>query len=74
MYSVTWHVYPNDIEGEEMDADFEYFKSLARAKSFLRQKIDEIGSIYWAGGYIEDDNGEWVVTVTDSGEWEEKTV
>lgn len=57
-----------------MDADFEYFKSLARAKSFLRQKIDEIGSIYWAGGYIEDDNGEWVVTVTDSGEWEEKPV
>lgn len=36
MYSVTWHVYPNGIEGEEMDTDFEYFKSLAFPYAVLR--------------------------------------
>lgn len=67
-YTVTWHRYPHGIEGEEMTSNSRDFDSFEKALKFLEKRVEIIMSINWAGGYIEDENGNWLYDITDTGE------
>lgn len=64
MYTVTWNRYPHGVEGESMDCKWKEFDSLDKAQAFLIKRSHIIKGIYWAGGYIEDSNGDMVYNIT----------
>lgn len=65
---VYWHRYPHGVQGEEMTACCREFDSLKEAIAFLEKRFYRIKSINWAGGYIEDNNGNWIYDITDCGD------
>ncbi len=67
MYTVVWYRYPHGIEGEGMDSKWREFDDLNKAMNFLDGRYDRIRGIYWAGGYVEDENGKWVYEINNNG-------
>jgi hypothetical protein len=55
MYTVSWHRYPNGIEGQSMTCKSKGFEDIEKAIDFLNKKANAIRGIYWAGGYVEDE-------------------
>ena len=67
IYTATWHRYPHGIEGEEMTSCSRDFDCFVNALNFLTKRVEIIKGINWAGGYIEDENGNWLYEILDDG-------
>lgn len=67
IYTATWHRYPHGIEGEEMTSNSRDFDCFVNALNFLTKRVEIIKGINWAGGYIEDENGNWLYEILDDG-------
>ena len=66
-YTVNWCRYPHGIEGEAMVCHSREFCNLDTAKKFLRNRLHAIKSINWAGGWIEDEHCNWLYSIDDEG-------
>ena len=64
-YTVTWYRFPNGIEGEAMDSKSRDFDNLEKAVAFARRRAEIIRGIYWAGAFVEDENGNEILNITD---------
>ena len=64
-YTVTWYRYPNGNEEEAMDSKCRDFDNIEKAVAFARHRAEIIRGIYWAGAFVEDEDGKEILNITD---------
>lgn len=68
MYRVFWFRYESGYAFQLTIANSRDFDSYPLAISFLERRFYVISSVYWAGGYIEDDIGNILYEISPYGE------
>lgn len=66
--SVFWSYYPNGDEYDEVVTDSCDVDSVEQGIEVLIEKSNEFSGIYWAGGSVEDNNGNIFYEITSDND------
>ena len=68
MYTVTWYRFEHGKETDAIITKSRDFEEYYDAERFLMRRLRYIKSRYWAGGFIADEYGIWLMGITSSGD------
>lgn len=73
MYDVTWFRFEHGCESDAMISKSRSFDSFDKAKMFLLKRMQLISGLYWAGGFVEDSNGNLLFDISSDCQIVEKS-